>query len=101
MGGFNTLLGKVVTQIVNPIILLLSAIALVVFAWGIFEFVRGAADDKSREQGRKAIFWGLIGFVIIFGAYGIIDVALRTFGIDSIPTTSGGSANNIKGVLNP
>lgn len=81
MGGLDTLLGTIVTQIVNPLILLLSAVAVVVFAWGIFEFVYKAADDKAREEGRRAILWGLVGFVIIFGAYGIINLALGTFNI--------------------
>ena len=87
MTGLDTLLSAVVREIVNPLILLLSAVALVVFAWGIFEFVRGAADEKSRAQGRRAVFWGIIGFVIIFGAYGIINLALGTFGIDQIQKT--------------
>ena len=28
--------------------------------------------------------WGIIGLVIIFGAYGIINIALGTFGVDPI-----------------
>lgn len=74
-------LAKVVTQIVNPIILLLSAGAFIVFLWGVFEFIRQAGDETKRKEGRDAIFWGLIGLVIIFGAYGIINIALGTFGI--------------------
>lgn len=81
MMSLNSFLGKVVEQIVNPLILLLSAVALVVFAWGVFEFVYRAGDDKGRETGRKAIFWGIIGFVIIFGAYGIINLAMDTFNL--------------------
>lgn len=75
--------GNVVAQIINPIILLLSAGAFVVFLWGMFEFVVHAGDAKKREEGRKAIFWGFVGLVVIFGAYGIINVALGTFNIGS------------------
>lgn len=74
-------LSKVVVEIVNPIILLLSVGAFIVFVWGIFEFVRNAGDGKKREEGRQAIMWGLIGLVVIFGAYGIVNLALNTFGI--------------------
>jgi len=31
--------------------------------------------------------WGIIGLVIIFGAYGIINIALGTFGLTDIKTT--------------
>ena len=84
MSVLDTFLGKIVTQIVNPLILLLTAVAVIVFAWGVFEFVWRAGDDKAREDGRRATPWGLVGFVIIFGAYGIINLALGTFNLPSI-----------------
>ena len=84
MSVLNSFLLKVVTQIINPIILLLSAGAFVVFLWGVFEFVVRAGDATKREEGRKAIFWGLIGLVIIFGAYGIINTVLGTFDLGTI-----------------
>ena len=84
MAVLNTFLGKVIVQIINPIILLLAASAFVVFLWGVFQFIVHGGDEGKREEGRSAIFWGLIGLVIIFGAYGIINVALGTFGIPSI-----------------
>ncbi len=84
MEVLNTFLGKVVTQIVNPLILLLAAVAFVVFLWGVFEFIRQAGDETKRKEGRQAILWGLIGLVIIFGAYGIINVALGTFNLPPV-----------------
>lgn len=80
----NSFLAKVVTQIVNPLILLLASAAFIVFLWGVFEFVRQAGDQGKREEGRRAIFWGLVGLVIIFGAYGIINVVLNTFGLGTV-----------------
>ena len=82
MSVLNSFLDKVAVQILNPLILLLSAAAFVVFVWGVFEFIRNAGDAEARQTGREAIFWGLIGFVIIFGAYGIVKVALNTFNVD-------------------
>ena len=81
MSVLNAFLDKVVAQIINPIILLLAAAAFIVFLWGVFDFIAHAGDETKRETGRKAIFWGLIGLVIIFGAYGIINIALGTFNI--------------------
>ena len=80
----DTFIDKVVVQIVDPIILLLAAASLAVFTWGVFEFVRKAGDETARKDGRQAILWGLIGFVIIFGAYGIINLALGTFSLPLI-----------------
>jgi TRAP-type C4-dicarboxylate transport system permease small subunit len=75
---------NVVREVINPVILLLSAGAFVVFIWGVFEFVMNAGDETKRKEGRNAIMWGLIGLVIIFGAYGIINVALGTFNLGTI-----------------
>ncbi len=77
----NAFLTKVVAQIINPVILLLAAGAFIVFLWGVFEFIRQAGDEGKREEGRHAIMWGLIGLVVIFGAYGIINVALGSFNL--------------------
>jgi hypothetical protein len=88
MSVLNTFLDKVVVQVINPIILLLAAAAFVVFLWGVFEFIKGAGDEGKREEGRRAIMWGIIGLVIIFGAYGIINIALGTFGIPPITKIS-------------
>jgi hypothetical protein len=84
MEALNTFLAKVVVQIVNPLILLLAASAFVVFLWGVFEFILHAGDEGKRAEGKSAIFWGLIGLVIIFGAYGIINIALGTFNLPPI-----------------
>ncbi|MEK7114221.1 MAG: hypothetical protein AAB850_01590 [Patescibacteria group bacterium] len=84
MRVLNEFLVKVVEQIINPLILLLAATAFVVFLWGLFQFIAHAGDEAKRVEGRKAVLWGIIGLVIIFGAYGIINIALGTFNLPPI-----------------
>lgn len=88
MEVLHEFLGKVVVQIVNPIILLLAAAAFVLFVWGVYVFIIHAGDEAKRSEGHKAIMWGIIGLVIIFGAYGIINIALGTFNIAPIQKIS-------------
>lgn len=68
--------------ILNPIIRLLFLVALVVFIWGVFSYVRGADSDGERETGRKHMIWGLFGMFIMVSVFGIINVIIGTFGID-------------------
>jgi len=84
LGALNTFLAKVATQVINPLILLLAASAFVLFLWGVFEFIVHAGDEGKRAEGKSAILWGIVGLVIIFGAYGIINIALGTFNLGTI-----------------
>ncbi len=79
-------LGKVVVEIVNPFILLLIAVAGLVFVWGVFKFIRaeGAGESGDRAESQKMILWSIVGFAIMFGAYGIINIALGTFDLPPI-----------------
>lgn len=95
MAALSTFIGKVVVQIINPIILLLAGAAFVLFVWGGFQFVLNAGDDTKRAEGRSALLWGLIGLVIIFGAYKIIDLAINSFNLHPNDQTT------VKGVLAP
>ena len=89
MAELNKFITNVVAEIINPLILLLAASAFVVFLWGVFQFIANAGDEAKRSQGKSAIVWGLVGLVIIFGVYGLINVVLSTFGLPPIRTTLG------------
>jgi hypothetical protein len=82
--GLDVVLGKVYANIVNPAIELAFIIATVVFLWGVFEFIRGAADKEKRQQGKDHILWGLIGFLIMFSVYGIITILVNTIGVSGL-----------------
>lgn len=71
-------------EIVNPIITLLFAVALVVFLWGVFQYIRNSDSSDDRKTGTKHIIWGLVGLVIMVSAYTIIWIALDTFGLTPI-----------------
>ncbi|OHB10711.1 MAG: hypothetical protein A3G05_00980 [Candidatus Zambryskibacteria bacterium RIFCSPLOWO2_12_FULL_45_14] len=77
----SDLLNKINQFILNPLILLAFAVALLVFFWGIFQFIASQTADTKREEGKRKIFWGLFGMFIMFSAYGLIRLVLGTFGI--------------------
>lgn len=71
VGIFNT--------IVVPVIL---ALAFLVFVWGVvnYFFIHGA-DETSRGEGRQFILWGIIGMVVMFSVWGLVNVLLSTLNI--------------------
>lgn len=78
-------LRKVNSAITNPLILLMFAIAFVYFLYGVVKFLASDVTDKSRNEARDAILWGIIGMVIMFSVYGIIQFVLDTF---QVPTST-------------
>ena len=83
--SISTFLSSIARVILNPLIVLGFAIALLYFFVGIFKFVSNSGDEKGREEGKKSIMWGLIGMFIMISVFGIIRVILNTF---NIPTSS-------------
>jgi hypothetical protein len=70
----NDFLGKIESQIINPLITLLALVAFVVFIFGVVMYILNADNDEKRKQGQSAMIWGIVGLVIIFGAMGIVFV---------------------------
>jgi hypothetical protein len=79
----DRILTNIVNLILNPLITLLFAIALLIFFWGIVQFVNSETADNKREEGKRKIIWGVVGLFVMFSAYGIIRVILNTFNIPS------------------
>ena len=77
----SVLLRKIDQFILNPLILLGFAVALLYFLWGIFKFLANNESDEEREIGKRNMFWGIIGMAIMVSVYGIINVILGTFGL--------------------
>ncbi|MBU1246570.1 hypothetical protein KJ973_02145 [Patescibacteria group bacterium] len=71
------LLSKIKTEIVNPAIYLLLALAAVYFVYGVFVFV-STDDDKVREEGKKHMIWGVVGIAIMLSVKGIIATIRAT-----------------------
>lgn len=69
--------------VLNPVILLMFAVALMYFVYGVVRFLSIDAAEKgsSREEARNSIMWGIIGMVVMFSVYGLIKLILVTFGI--------------------
>lgn len=78
--AFNTLLNKILDNIVTPVIYLIVALAVVYFVWGVLVFIQNADNPEKREDGYKHMIWGIIGMFIMLSAKGIINIIMSTIG---------------------
>lgn len=82
--ALDTTLGKINANIVNPAIEFAFIIATVVFLWGVFQFIRNGSDKNKRQEGKDRILWGIVGFLIMFGVFGIITIIGNTIGVSGL-----------------
>jgi len=45
--------------------------ALLVFIWGVVQFI-ATSEEKKREEGRRRMVWGLIGLFVIVSVWGLV-----------------------------
>lgn len=80
MNNADTLIKKINAQILNPIIGLLIAIAVVFFLYGVLEFITGADNEEKRETGKRHMIWGIIGLFIMVAVFGIMNLLASFWG---------------------
>lgn len=64
--------------ILNPIIGLLFALALVLFLYGWVEYIYKGKVGDNRQQAIDNIIWGSVGMAIMLSVYGIMTVLTET-----------------------
>jgi hypothetical protein len=70
-----------VGQLVNLLIPIVVAIALLLFFWGLARFIMAAGDEGAKEQGRNLMIWGVIAFVVMLSIWGIVTFIQSALGI--------------------
>ncbi len=95
MDAATTLLGKLVTYVVNPAILLVFAAGFAVFMYGLLEFMWNLNSGEASSKGKAHMVYGLIGMLIMISVYGIIKLIDETFGFGAL-SPGGGASTDVR-----
>lgn len=76
--SISEFISKLGIVIINPLIRLMFAVALVSFLWGVAKYIQNADDPAERQKGRMGILYGIIGLVIMVSVYSIMAIAKNT-----------------------
>ena len=104
MTGINTTYiqgyASSIVGLINGILVpVLISIAFIVFLWGVYKyFIKGASSETERATGKVFTLYGIIGFVILFSVWGIVQIFMGTLNLSatnvpSFPTIGGNSGS--------
>lgn len=76
IGSVNVqvILGKVL----DPVIGVVGALALGVFVYGGYMWLTSAGNEEKVKKGTQAIIYAVVGLFLIFAAYGILSLVIRS-----------------------
>lgn len=77
----QSMLAKIESAILFPLMTLMMAVAFFIFIWGAYQFVAHADDDSARTEGKAHMMYGIIGLLVMVSAMAILKIAAGTWGI--------------------
>ena len=73
-----TLVGTVI-GLINQIIPVLVALALVLFLWGGVLYIYKSQDAHGRAANKELLIWGLIAMFVLISIWGILRLLCNSF----------------------
>ncbi|HEY5588941.1 MAG TPA: hypothetical protein VIK86_08305 [Candidatus Paceibacterota bacterium] len=84
----TTLMKAIDTVIINPLITLLFALAVVYFLYGLARYLLSPDNEEIRKTSKDHMVWGVIGMFIMVSVFGILSIILTTLGETGIKINS-------------
>lgn len=82
MGYVQDLLMQI-QGIVEFLVPLLIALALLFFLWGLVRFMLNSGDDTARQEAKSQMIWGIIALFVIVSVWGLVSLLNEITGIDA------------------
>lgn len=67
--------------LLDLVVLIILALALVFFLWGVAMFILNAGDPEAQSRGKSIMFWGLIGLFVMTAVWGLVVFIQDQLGI--------------------
>lgn len=85
--------GVIIPDILNPLVSLAIAIAVVVFMFGVVKYVKAGGNAEEMSKGSQMIIYGLVGLFVMLSVWGLVNVLITTFNLSGgdvpIPQSGG------------
>lgn len=77
----QTLISYVLCLLTRSVVPLIFSLAIVMFIWGVVQYVIGAQEEAQREKGRMFMIWGIVALTVMVSVWGLVSIVGKTFGV--------------------
>jgi predicted membrane protein len=70
----------------NTLIIVLAALLMVYFIWGVIQYVSAGGDEEKLKAGKKHMLWGIIGIAVVGAVFGITNWLYSLLGVTATGT---------------
>ncbi len=74
-------LGDIVTDIIPHLFVFAGILMMLMVLWGGIHLMIAGGDPEGIKEGRAKITWGLVGFLVVFASYFIVQIVSAIFHI--------------------
>lgn len=78
---FQEIVTDIILRASDYALVLLVGLTVLVFMYGLMKYMfKGQGSDTARTEGRKLMFWGIIGLFVITSVWALVAILANTFG---------------------
>src|SRR3989338_4030248 len=82
-GGSLWNLFYIVMDFLSQAVILLVALAVVFFLYGILKYITAGDDEEKRGKMKNVMIYGIIGLFVMISFWGIVNILINTFELDT------------------
>jgi uncharacterized membrane-anchored protein len=79
-----------ISRIINIIIPIVFALALLFFFWGVAQYILNSGNDEAQKEGRSKMIWGIVALFVMSAVWGLVRFLGTAVGVNQ---ESGPSVN--------
>ncbi len=77
----TTTLAEDIGYLINILIPIVSALALLYFFWGLAKFILAQGNEDKKSEGRSVMTWGILALFVMVSIWGIINFFASDLGL--------------------
>lgn len=76
---FKGLVYTIMTDILEPLTLIILALAVVFFLWNIAQVIRKSDQPEELQKFKAKAVWGVVGIAVMVSLWGLVRILVNTF----------------------